>query len=77
MSPVVVPGMGVATPLPDLLIGYRRLASALPAVIAQYPEARVVRNQLGNLSIVRVHANEEAEYLGYIDIRTGDIVMME
>lgn len=74
MSPVVIPGMGVATPLPDLLVGYRRLASALPAVITKYPGARVVRNQLGNLSIVR-EVDGEVEYLGYIDVRTGDVVM--
>jgi hypothetical protein len=76
MTGRVIPGMGVATSLPDLLAGFRRLASALPAVIDQYPGARVVRNQVGNLSIIGT-SGIEPEYLGYIDVRTGDIVISE
>jgi hypothetical protein len=68
--------MGVATPLPDLLTGYRRLASALPAVIMKYPGARVVRNKVGNLSIV-LETDGVVEYLGYIDVRTGDVIISE
>jgi hypothetical protein len=74
MSPVVIPGVGVATPLPDVLSGFRRLASALPAVITEYPGARVVRNPVGNLSILLVDG-DQVTYIGYIDVRTGDIVL--
>jgi hypothetical protein len=74
VTPVVICGVGVATSLPDLLSGFRRLASALPAVITEYPGARVVRNPVGNLSIL-VLDGDHVTCIGYIDIRTGDIVI--
>lgn len=70
--PATIPGLGVATPLLDLLTNYRRIVANLPAVIEQYPDARVVRNQAGNLSIV-VNLDDQVEQVGWIDVRTGDI----
>jgi hypothetical protein len=69
---VTLPGLGVATPIGDLLANYRRLVRDLPAVIDLHPDARVVRNQVGNLSIV-TGRHGDLQTVGYIDVRTGDI----
>lgn len=68
-----LPGLGAATPLPDLLDNYRRLVNALPDVIRQHPAAFVVRNQVGNLSVVVQNADGTADSVGWIDMRTGEI----
>lgn len=71
--------MGVATPLVDVVTGYRGLLDLLPAVIERHPNAVVVRNQVGNLSIL---TQDDAEgspirYIGYINVRTGELEMNE
>lgn len=73
---VTLPGLGVATPITDLLANYRQLVRNLPTIIDQHPTARVVRNRAGNLSIV---TGEPGALLavGHIDVRTGDIEMWE
>jgi hypothetical protein len=72
----VIPGMGLATSVQDLEQNYRRLAAALPQVLLHWADAHVVRNQVGNLAIVtQVHGVPEV--VGYIDVRTGDIVLFD
>lgn len=75
--PVTIPGLGVATPLPDLLTAYRGLVRNLPAVIDRHPTARAVRNQVGNLSIVVGNEDGTVDYWGYIDVRTGDVELFD
>jgi hypothetical protein len=70
---VTLPGLGVATPIQDLLGNYRVLLHNLPTVIDRYPTGRVVRNQAGNLSIVVEGDDGTIEAVGFIDVRTGDI----
>lgn len=74
---VTLPGLGVATPIADLLDDYRRLVDALPALIEAHPTARVVRNQVGNLSIVVQNPDGTLDSWGYIDVRTGEIDLMD
>lgn len=68
-----LPGLGVATPLPDLLAAYGALVHNLPAVIDRHPAARVVRNRVGNLSIVAANEDGSFDDVGWIDVRTGTI----
>lgn len=70
---VTIPGQGVATPLVDLLANYQALVGNLPALIGEHPDARVVRNAVGNLAIV----SGTAVMLGWIDVRSGDIVLVD
>lgn len=74
---VTLPGLGVATPVADLLDNYRRLVEALPTLIEAHPTARVLRNQVGNLSIVVENPDGALDNWGYIDMRTGEIVLMD
>jgi hypothetical protein len=72
-----IPGLGVATPLPELLDNYRALVDNLPAAIRDHPTAVVVRNQVGNLSIMVRNADGAIDQVGYIDVRTGEIDMYD
>jgi hypothetical protein len=71
---VTIPGLGVATPLTDLLVNYRALVRHLPRIIEQHPTARAVRNRVGNLSIV-VDGPDGVQVWGWIDVRTGDVAL--
>lgn len=77
MSATTLPGLGVATLVTELLDNYRRLVEALPALIEAHPTARVVRSQVGNLSVVVQNLDGSWDNWGYIDVRTGEIVLMD
>lgn len=70
---VTLPGLGVATLVTELLDNYRRLVEALPALIEAHPTARVMRSQVGNLSIVVENPDGTIDSWGHIDVRTGEI----
>lgn len=70
---IICSGLGVATPLTELLDNYRRLVAALPAVIQQHPTALVVRGQVGNLSVVVENPDGTLDSWGWINVRTGEI----
>jgi hypothetical protein len=66
----------MVTPLSELLANYRRLAAALPEIIALFPNATVVGNGTGNLAIL-VRNGQTYEDVGYIDVRTGNVIILE
>lgn len=44
------------------------LAAALAVVVERTPTARLVKNQVGNLSIL----DEDGTYIGYVDLHEGE-----
>ena len=48
---------------------YERLPALLDHVAEQYPGARVVRNEVGNLAVL----TRDGTYIGYIDVLTGEV----
>jgi hypothetical protein len=55
--------------LSDLADGYESIAIKLCSAAQQLPGAFVVRNQVGNLAIIRA----SGEYAGYVDVLTGEV----
>lgn len=47
----------------------QQFLAAAQAVIERAPQARLVKNQVGNLAIVTA----EGDYVGHVDLRTGDV----
>ena len=53
----------------ELADRYERLPGLLRRVAEQYPGARVVRNDVGNLAVVTA----DGTYIGYIDVLSGEV----
>ena len=53
-------------PLPDMTPA--QLLAAAQAVAERAPDARLAKNQVGNLSIMR-----GGEYVGWVDLRYGEV----
>lgn len=51
----------------------KRLLEAALDVRTRFPHARLVKNAVGNLAIM----NEGGTYIGYMDLRTGDVELTE
>jgi hypothetical protein len=45
-----------------------QLLAGAQAVAGRWPDAELIRNEVGNLAIVR-----DGEFLGYLDLRTGEV----
>lgn len=57
--------------LEGLRDAYLTLPEQLNEVLRRWPEAKVIRNDVGNLAII----SEHDQYVGYIDVLTGEVVI--
>jgi hypothetical protein len=56
----------------DIGVTAQQLREMADAVAARYPAAVLVKNQVGNLSVVNA-----GEYLGFLDLRFGGVTFFE
>jgi hypothetical protein len=59
----------VTFPIPNVaadrwLTNMRTIVAEMPAVLGRYPDARIVRNEVGNLAIL----DSDGDYVGYIGL---------
>jgi hypothetical protein len=59
----------ILTDLAGLADRYERVPAQLRDLVEQYPGARAIRNDVGNLAILTAGGT----YLGWIDVLTGDV----
>ena len=51
----------------------QQFLSAVQQVIERAPEAELVKNRVGNLSII----NADQDYIGWVDLRYGEVTFFE
>jgi hypothetical protein len=73
----VIRGIGIAVPVREAVGNARDCADALELVLKRFPDAVIVRNHGGHLSIVSDKGGGRVLYHGWINILTGDVHMLD